>query len=105
MPTYRCRQGCFSSDPYFRCEHGGGKGKAIEPVLKGGGGPYLEVYDPAIDHPTIVYQRHVQEVVAKNEKHWKESLAKAKRNQEVWAEEAIQRSDAFAFCPVPPVVR
>ena len=105
MPTYRCRQGCFSSDPDFRCEHGGGKGKPIEPVLKGGGGLYLDVHDPVVDHPANVYNRHVQETIAKNEKHWKEGLAKAKRNQEAWAEEVIQRSDDFSFCPVLPVVR
>jgi len=105
MPTYRCRQGCFSSDPGFRCEHGGGKGKAIEPILKGGGDLYLEIYDPVVDHPTNVYQRHVQEVIAKSERRWKRGLAQAKRNQEIWAEEMIQRSDAFSLCPVHPVVQ
>ncbi len=105
MPTYRCRQGCFSSDADFRCEHGGAKGKAIEPVLKHSGSLYLEIYDPFVDHPEIVYQRHVQEIIAKNERHWKQGLAKAKRNQEAQAEEVIQRSIDLQSCPIipPPV--
>ncbi len=105
MSMYRCPKGCFSSDPDFRCEHGGATGKAIEPVLGGGGGLYLDVYDPFVDHPEIVYQRHVQETIAKNERHWKQGLAKAKRNQEAWAKETAQRSNDLQFCPIipPPV--
>ncbi len=102
MATYRCPKGCFSSEQDFRCVHGGGTGKAIEPDLKGGGGLYLEVYDPFVDHPEIVYQRHVQETIAKNERHWKKGLAKAKRNQEAWADEGNQRSSDLQLCPVLP---
>ncbi len=105
MPTYRCRQGCFSSDADFRCEHGGATGKAIEPVLKGGGGLYLDVYDPLVDHPAIVYQRHVQEIRAKSEKRFKRAQAEGYRRLQEWGEEGTRLNDALTYCPVPPVVR
>jgi len=100
---YSCRKGCFADRP-FDCIHGS-RAKAVEPALKGGGNLYLEIYDPFVDHPKIVYQRHVREILDKNERNRKEGLAKAKRNQERWAEEVVQKSNDLQLCSVlpPPV--
>ena len=96
---YRCRKGCFSSDPDFRCEHGGRTGKAVEPVLKSGGDLYLNVYDPTVDHPANAYRRHLQDIRAQSEQRTKRDRAKAERNQKAWAEWVIQVSNDLALCP------
>ncbi len=57
------------------------------------------------DSPGLRLDRETWRIIERNERNWQRGLAQAKRNQEMWAEEMIQRSDAFAFCPVPPVVR
>ena len=99
---YRCRKGCFSSDPDFRCEHGGRTGKAMEPVLKGGGDLYINVYDPA-DHPANVYRRHLQEIREQSDRRSKRAQAEGYRRLQAKAEYDTRLSNDLACCPcVPP---
>lgn len=101
---YRCVKGCFSSDPDFRCEHGGRTGKSMEPILKGGGDLYLEIRDIA-DHPANVYRQHLQKIRDESEARTKRDRAKAELNQKAWAEWVTQRSNDLALCPCLPPPR
>ena len=55
------------------------------------------------DTPAWRSYRERQHIFEANERRWKQGLAKAKRNQEAWAEQVIQRSnDIQSWSVLPP---
>ncbi len=115
MSMYRCRMGCFSDDPNFRCAHGGATGKALEPTFDVDETVVRTLVEKAIrgaicapeyhDSPAWRFYRYKRQIIEQSDRRFKRLQTEGYRRLAAKAEYDIQRIDALACCPVLPVVR